>query len=104
MALNISPLQVEGAARDLKGQAKGAFKDAKGEAKGAMQPYSVCTPVSALSSVLTLGWRLALQLIVMKILAVDMILLLRDQMISFLCRSVQGCQEQLLERESFLTV
>ncbi|CAK0782835.1 hypothetical protein CVIRNUC_006030 [Coccomyxa viridis] len=26
---------VEGAARDLKGQAKGAFKDAKGEAKGA---------------------------------------------------------------------
>ena len=47
MALNISPLQVEGAARDLKGQAKGAFKDAKGEAKGAMQPCSVCIPVSA---------------------------------------------------------
>lgn len=47
MVLNILSLQVEGAARDLKGQAKGAFKDAKGEAKGAMQPYSVCTPVSA---------------------------------------------------------
>ena len=30
-------LQVEGAARDLKGQAKGAFKDAKGEAKGALR-------------------------------------------------------------------
>ena len=38
---NIIPLQVEGAARDLKGQAKGAFKDAKGEAKGALQPYSL---------------------------------------------------------------
>ena len=35
-------MQIEGATRDLKGQAKGAFKDAKGDAKGKLSP-ATCT-------------------------------------------------------------